>query len=971
MDFQQAQQQFQQLEVLRKSGQIDPAHYKSALESLRVVDARGAIWQMQERTGAWYYFWGGQWMPGTPPTIQPAPGAPPTGPAPLVQQGRQAFPKKRRTNLPLMIGIGVAVVVLIAGAILLFSQALSHPTQIASSGSTPSATQEASPTLPPVDLLTLEKTSDTSVPADGSAVTDANGVSIQVPPEALQNEAGPGKAVVTTYKMQGQMADALSKGFTISSPVYTVEAEGQDDSTGRAALVFPAPSPDSRLGQIINDRYLVPVDTQPVDGKLTFYTRMGPSNSQDLQPSGSYRFDGSMRFVVITPKKASAPQVSLVSAPLETTPGVICTVANETGISPCLANEARTVKVGWDPSLKFSYNEAYLVAKEAEKWMKAYASKDIGFTNADLSSYWFAMEIVVEAGSGDPQYNPKIGIIYMPLDFAKSIGSGAGATALMHELAHWIQDEAYKMCIAGLKYKVGASGNYWWLDVAAENMVMLIKPDYIKDNIATYGTITSANNALVWQMAINQWPDDFYAQAQLVKVFMCDDAACVLSQKTFVEAINNGSYPFNDEAALAKVGANLEDYARYLIGSKPLKTNTGISLAGVSESGSTGEVLQVAKKSGTQLSYLGNTGRKPEINSKNQDGFDGLEFNAPLERDGVYPVTITSREGYVGLPVMLTIDAGIPVVYRLDEGEVKTHSGDKPLILGPISANMGYKEVRLAAYSSTTGMSFKGSLKVIDLKGAWTLQAVNPANPNTNVVICDNPPKEGTDNLYLMLPLYGNIAMAMGDFAPAGGADKLDWTFLPKRLLPDTKASDFSQSYSIEITPEEITIKGTLDVPKTESAVPSAGQTAAGVGGISLGAVGIVGGTWMARKRPKGLRKLISCGLALVMLALMLAGCFDFYGNSDVEIKILKMEASNGNTDATWNIATQTVPDTVPIWTISKATGSYIVDSTTTTDTTVDLLSDEKTYSYNRCTGTVVFDLKGGVYPDVTLTSQK
>ena len=71
MNFEQAQSQFQQLEALRQSGQIDQAQYRIALEALQVVDERGVIWRMQEFTGAWYFFWEGQWVPYVPPA-QPA-----------------------------------------------------------------------------------------------------------------------------------------------------------------------------------------------------------------------------------------------------------------------------------------------------------------------------------------------------------------------------------------------------------------------------------------------------------------------------------------------------------------------------------------------------------------------------------------------------------------------------------------------------------------------------------------------------------------------------------------------------------------------------------------------------------------------------------------------------------------------------------------------------------------------------------
>ena len=391
----------------------------------------------------------------------------------------------------------------------------------------------------------------------------------------------------------------------------------------------------------------------------------------------------------------------------------------------------------------------------------------------------------------------------------------------------------------------------------------------------------------------------------------------------------------------------------------------------VSGGGAFGEVIYVSQTSKTPLSYLGSLGRNPQIDSKNQDGFASQEFNAPLERGGIYPITISSRVGYVGMPVMLTVEAGIPLVYRLDGGDVKTHSGEKALILGPISANLGYTELRLAAYNSSQSVqNFRASLKIVDLKGAWTLQSTT-GTPNTDVVICDNPPLKGSDKLYTALPTYGNLFMAMGDFTPAGSADKLDWTFLPKRLPSGTSPGGFAQNYSMEITPEDITIKGRLDIPQKKAFIPSAGKTAGSLGALSLLVVGMVGGKRLTRLRTGGLRKIAITVIVLLLVLLLLAGCATFYGSSDVEIKISKLEASNGDTDATWDIATQRVPGTLPIWTITEASGTYTVDSTTVTDTTPDLLADQKINSYNRCTGTLIFDLKGGVYPDVTITNSK
>lgn len=988
MNFQQATQQFLRLEGQLQAGRITLEQYRAALLSLRVLDGRGILWQMQERTGAWYYYWQGQWIAGTPPVetgaaapqVPPAfiqqgtPGAYPVQPPPFAARQNPAYPSspqaaagrallQKRGGLPLPLALGLAalLVVLAAGSFLWITR-LNQPAAPAAATETGLITPTAStptPPAPPLAYLTLQKLSAASVSADGNPVSDANGVSIQIPAAALQTDTN--QAIVTTNKLQGALAEAIASAYTINSPAYTVEAEGQQDSTGRATLSFPAPSPNARLVQIIDDQYTVLVDKAPVDGKLTFATRMGPSNTEGLALTGSIHVNGSQRFMVVTPKQTALTGIVPVAQRRETSPGKNCGIdfnPHTAVITYCIANEAKTVNVLFRSNQSFTAQQAYSVAKEAEKWMAKYTQ--IGFPNADLARYWFAMNIIIEDGKGDPYYSAKSGNVYIPMDNAQNI---SGATrALGHELAHWIQDEAYKMTWAGLKSVVYSANNFWWLEVAAENMVMLADDSYVKGNLEEYGLITAPDNRLVWQMAINQWPADFYAQAQLVKVFMCDNSTCPVSEKSFKEAISNGSYPFRD--ADAQIGANLEDYARYLIGAAPQKTNTAISLSGVATP-AFGEVLQVMQKAGmSKFNLIGGSGRQPDIVKQTKDGFDQLVFDVILERNGVYPLSISSEAQYAGLPAMLVIEAGMPLVYRLDDGEVKRHMGDKQLIIGPINGNLGYSKVRLSPYSSAADMHFKARLQIVDLKGAWAVQAVGDATKNG--VQCDNPPKTGVDNLYKMLPLYGNISMAFGDFAPAAGANKLNWTLMPGRIPAEGKEG-WTANYEVEITPDAVILKGLLDVPKAKSAtLPGP----AGIAGLAIGGLGFLGGVRLARSLPRRRRRWLSLALSMTLLLLLLAGCFGFYGSSQVEIKITKFEASNGDTDATWNIATQGLPDTKAIWTITKATGTYLIISTTETDTGTKLL-EAPVYSYNHCNGALSYDLKGGIYPDITITSKK
>ncbi len=143
-----------------------------------------------------------------------------------------------------------------AGACVLVACAGKPSEKVVPGGTSAPIDQGSSAESPPAQL-TVVKIGDAVVAADGAPATDANGVSVQVAPEALATDSGSGKAVVSTFKMAGELADALAAQYSIDSPVYSVEADGRQDSTGRAALVFPAPNADSRLVQIIDDRYLV------------------------------------------------------------------------------------------------------------------------------------------------------------------------------------------------------------------------------------------------------------------------------------------------------------------------------------------------------------------------------------------------------------------------------------------------------------------------------------------------------------------------------------------------------------------------------------------------------------------------------------------------------------------------------------------------------------------------------------------
>ena len=102
MNFQEAEARFRWVESQRAAGRMNEPAYRNELNQLRVADAGGRTWMMQERTGQWHVYDGRQWAPAAPP-VQPAYPPPPSpaaapvqavypSPAPPPQSYQPAYP---------------------------------------------------------------------------------------------------------------------------------------------------------------------------------------------------------------------------------------------------------------------------------------------------------------------------------------------------------------------------------------------------------------------------------------------------------------------------------------------------------------------------------------------------------------------------------------------------------------------------------------------------------------------------------------------------------------------------------------------------------------------------------------------------------------------------------------------------------------------------------------------------------------
>ncbi len=958
LTFSQAEQQFAALEAQYQAGQITMDYYRLCLTQLEVTDENQNRWQMQERTGLWHVLWQGQWVASTPPvSITPPVIAPPQ----VMGYPPQFVPTQKRSPW--------GVIGIVGGGLLVVALAVVGISALLKAGGSSSATTKT---------YNFEQQTTLTLNPGGGQIQDDLGTMLQVAPETLPSEDT--VTNLTTYSAGGALEKELSESYTLETPFYEVTLEGQNDGSGPAVLTFPAANPNSRLLLIIDRQAAILLAEEPKDGKLITNAHLGPTDLGVLYPEGDNGQTHSVLFVVVTPKEsASIPESSIILASnriSQEEAGKMCTPVSlkaMTIFQRCQSNEDGSVMVIYPWDDKLTHIDAYNAAKEIEAAMKTYAGK--GYSNASLSAS-SPLLAVVSADYTSPEYNFKNGVVYLPPDIPTKLSSER--TAIWHEIGHWIQNRVYSMAIAK-----ASDARKWWMDVSAEIMVMDVIPEYIVDNMNTYGKITKSDNVmLAFQSAPYQWPSDFYVHAQLVMVNICD-LGCPITHADFVAAINGGRYPFNSNYEREMLTSNLEDYARYLLGASPEEANTSISLAAVQNQDGWGQVISVMRSDKALVKYIHN-GVDPQIKEEKTEIGSNLVIDAALEADGAYPLQITSGSDgkYTGLPLMLVVEPGVPFMYRLDGGDVITSDGGEQVKIGPIQAGTGVGTVRLVAYSKAGGESFKAKIQPVNLDGTWV---IFPGNLISSSMQCTGGVgEEATDpnNIGMAGATYFTLLGAMGEMTTDSSGQTLDWSLVPSRLPPDTTESDFTFEASAITEADGIRLQGQLSMPKPSDEsgfIPGLPQTIArtlpGVIETNKGipqqkailavfvlfpAVGM-GLIPLGKKRQR-----LMIAIAIGMMALALAGCFGFamYGTVGGDIKITKMEYAGGSGAGTWTYGS--MPTGNPIWVFKEGTASYLVDlffEVSTTD------SDGKETNYlEECSGTVTYSITGSVYEDMTVT---
>lgn len=828
--------------------------------------------------------------------------------------------------------------------------ALSLASGLASCGSGPPSTIEPTPVgaeatvaPPPTAVLAplvMEAKPLASLPVqpDGQPYTDAYGAQIIAPPTVMET----GEPItVAVSAAEGALAAALQEQAVIETPLYEVTAP--NDSRGRVTLSLPAASPESRIVALVDDTYLAVLDQEPHDGKLELAVRVSPTDVPDLT-SGNGR-GGTIRYFVARPKSA-ASDGSLWQA-LAPPPAF---AADEyrfclqwTTSTLCRTNGK--IYVMWPMTAQFKLDQADEVIRQIDSILQSFAKKN--FTAAKSNSSVF---VVIGPDLSAPAYSPKSSILSLPVDSAKTIANPPGRYELIHELAHWVQDEEYAMTVAAL-----SGPKAWWLETTAENMVFLIEPEAQEHNLIQYGQTTFDGPKLGFQAEPFTWgwnDESRYIHAQLLKVNLCANSACALSEAELVKAINEGSYPLMDEARQAKLRANLDDYARYLLGVAPERANTAIMLPEVLQQASrVGDVISIRRNRGDNF-VLSSTAEAPQIAKQTPNGRPPeYQIQAAIDSGAVYPLSVVNggmNPNTSGWPVMLTIEPGVELFYRRGNEPITYHDGSSQLVLGSIHRDMGYDMVRVVAVARNQPATFKAKVSVVDLQGDWLMVSQKVVSTTLSCESNNDNFNDDPAELIILLQAISGMVAPRGSYQWSG-LNELEFTFDGGTASLTGEADDTSQFTALAlISPDAIEgeMRLVFPPPPTSNAAPV---------WLALAFVppGIL--AWRSRRR-------MALLLVVLLMSTTLAGCVgvSISGSINTRYTLDKLEyVGKGDTLGE------------PIWRISTQKDAYTDIDLTIVATVESIGNEPPEQKTTRCAGRINHDLVIEIYRDGVITASE
>ncbi len=971
MDFLTAEHHYRWYSEQFQQRKITADQYKLAIEQIRVTDEYGRLWMIQQGSGQWFVFYNNQWMPSTPEIQrQPVPA----------QQPAEMKKKKSGWIVPVIIGVAMlCVIAVIIGGFLLVKKngSLTSITDIIP-GENANATFANFKTM---ETIPVSAGVDSPIGSAGSILS--------IPAESLPPNI---QASVIASDPGKDLANLLQETFQTEADFYQIIADGENDGTGSALFTIPAEKKIALLMEVFDDKYLAFTELPIQGGVISVQVPIGSAEKDSADESISMQ--GTMRFSVI---QFDPPTTSLetghLASPLPAVDprscGIDVKIESIYYMQPptkyvdsfCRKNLTGSIQVMVYPKGTPDITKEKIdpLVDIVESIMATYQQK--GFTAAAIQDAWLKrVQIVIEPGKGDPYYSSANGLVHIPED---SLGSAYGKNLnyeLAHELAHWVQDEAYNFTSSYWSNLSGlTSESKWWLEVAAENMVFLYDTNAIERNLTTYGMTTPSTSNTPFQFSPNQWNDQLYLHAQLVKVFMCEnDAACPVSETGFVKAINDGTFPFEGDG-ISKVEKNMESYASYLIGDMVLSANSSIPKSNAIKTGS-GYGEFISTKDDGKGSYLfSKTGYDPQMKEISSEAGKKLEINAQMEKGSAYPITINSPSGSnFGMPLEIKISPGAPFLYQLGDDRVVYMDGTKEITLGPIHSSIGKQKIRIVAYATDKPITFKAVVQPLDLSGDWLVYSTGASGGN---IQCDDGDEESGETDYSETAMFTSVytslpASVTGVFIADNGQTGYTWTMSPGADMTFGEDVALEINGSALIAKEGVRLQTKLTIPRKETNLSKEIPIFSSIGFVSLAAL------FCLYKKTKVIFSLLLIG-GLILMTGCAGGFGGMYGSLAADTTFTQLEAGG---DRTAQSIVQSLPGFssgeegedgggAAAWVNEKP--KYVLTGTAvgTVDIKIitwmsDLVNGE-VENVSTCAGTVNYGVIGMLFEDGKITSMK
>ena len=967
MDFLTAEHNYRWYSEQFQLGKITPDQYKMAIDQIRVTDQYGRLWMIQQGSGQWFVFYNNQWMPSTPEYQKE-----PVVVQPVIEK------KKRNWVIPVILGIVVICFVAALGGGFIW---LKQNDKLASLNEIiPGASSQGiEMSFNVVQTIPIVSGADTPL--------DAKGAVLSVPLESLPE----GITASTIVSDPGSdLTNLLKDVFQAEGKFYQLTANGENDGVGSALVTLPVEKSVALLMEVFDGKYYALTQLPIQDGMTKVQIPIGSAEKDSGDESVSLK--GTRQFAII---QADLPTSSLESGHLasvrpEADPRSCGIDVHIDGyyyrappttkvVSFCRKNLTGTVLVMVYPPSTPNVTKEMVdpVVDIIENIMAVYQKK--GFTAAALKDAWQKRVIVeIEAGSGDPYYGSANGMVHIPEDSLKA-GYGKNLNyELAHELAHWVQDEAYNFTSSYWANWTGVSSeSKWWFEVAAENMVFLYDENAIERNLTTYGMTTPATSNTPFQFSPNQWNDQLYLHAQLVKVFMCpNDSACPVSEEGFVKSINEGTFPYSADQVI-RVENNIEDYANYLIGDPPISANESIPILSAIKNGSGyGEFITI-KDDGKGSFLFSKTGYDPQMKEISSEMGKKIEILAQMQKGSVYPLTINSPANSPNsIPLEIKISPGSPFLYRLGNGRVISMDGTKEVVLGPIHSSIGDPKLRIVAYAMNTASTFKAVVQPLDLSGDWIVLSTGASGGSIQcddeedaTVSADYNETAKFTSLYTTLP-----AAVTGVYTADNGGTGYTWIVSPGADLAFGEDTPVEITGSALIAVEGIRLQAKLNIPKPQTNLSNQIPVLSGFGFIAL-----IGLMLLQKKARLLISLLVIC--SLILLSGCAGGFGGMYGSLISDTTFTKLEPGGDRT-------IQSIVSTLPSQSSDDEEGNgllsgawqeakpkYVLTGTAvgTIDITLivwvsDIVNGE-IESESRCHGTVNYSVIGMLVEDGVINS--